>query len=78
VAIIETLHFVWVVTSLSLVGFSEEHNAYIFRIQTCRVWNLFIQIDTLGGIPVPTAWHVLGSQMEERPPDMEVSCEYIE
>jgi hypothetical protein len=31
-----------------------------------------------GGIPVPTAWRVLGLRMEERPPDMEVSCEYIE
>jgi hypothetical protein len=27
---------------------------------------------------VPTAWHVLGLRMEERPPAMEVSCEYIE
>jgi hypothetical protein len=32
----------------------------------------------LGGVPVPTAWHVLGLRMEERPPAMEVSCEYIE
>jgi hypothetical protein len=32
----------------------------------------------LGGIPVRTAWRVLGLRMEERPPDMEVSCEYIE
>jgi hypothetical protein len=32
----------------------------------------------LGGIPVPTAWHFLGLRIEERPPDMEVSCEYIE
>jgi hypothetical protein len=32
----------------------------------------------LGGIPVPTAWRVLGLRMGERPPDMEVSCEYIE
>jgi hypothetical protein len=32
----------------------------------------------LGGIPVSTAWRVLGLRMEERPPDMEVSCEYIE
>jgi hypothetical protein len=32
----------------------------------------------LGGIPVPTAWRVLGLRMEEWPPDMEVSCEYIE
>jgi hypothetical protein len=32
----------------------------------------------LGGVPVPTAWRVLGLQMEERPPAMEGSCEYIE
>jgi hypothetical protein len=32
----------------------------------------------LRGIPVATAWRVLGLRMEERPPDMEVSCEYIE
>jgi hypothetical protein len=30
------------------------------------------------GVPVPTAWRVLGLRMEERPPAMEVSCEYIE
>jgi hypothetical protein len=28
--------------------------------------------------PVPTAWRVLGLRMEERPPAMEGSCEYIE
>jgi hypothetical protein len=27
----------------------------------------------LGGVPVPTAWRVLGLGMEERPPAMEVS-----
>jgi exonuclease III len=32
----------------------------------------------LRGVPVPTAWRVIGLRMEERPPDMEVSCEYIE
>jgi hypothetical protein len=37
-----------------------------------------VLISLLGGIPVPTAWRVLGLRMEERPPDMEVSCEYIE
>jgi hypothetical protein len=36
------------------------------------------EVIPLGGIPVPTAWRVLGLRMEERPPDMEVSCEYIE
>jgi hypothetical protein len=36
------------------------------------------RVPMLGGIPVPTAWRVLGLRMEERPPDMEVSCEYIE
>jgi hypothetical protein len=29
-------------------------------------------------VPVPTAWRVLGLRMEERSPDMEDSCEYIE
>jgi hypothetical protein len=32
----------------------------------------------LGGVPVPTAWRVLGLRIEEGPPVMEVSCEYIE
>jgi hypothetical protein len=32
----------------------------------------------LGGVPVPTAWRVLGLRIEERPPAMEVSCEYNE
>jgi hypothetical protein len=32
----------------------------------------------LGGVPVPTAWRVLVLLMEERPPAMVVSCEYIE
>jgi hypothetical protein len=31
----------------------------------------------LGGVPVPTAWRVLGLLMEERPPAMKASCEYI-
>jgi hypothetical protein len=29
-------------------------------------------------VPVITAWRVLRLRMEERPPDMEDSCEYIE
>jgi hypothetical protein len=29
-------------------------------------------------VPVPIAWRVLGLRMEERPPAMEGSCEYIE
>jgi hypothetical protein len=29
-------------------------------------------------IPVTTVWRVLRLLMEERPPDMEGSCEYIE
>jgi hypothetical protein len=32
----------------------------------------------LGGVPVPAAWRILGLRMEERPPAMEISCEYIE
>jgi hypothetical protein len=30
------------------------------------------------GVPVTTAWRVLSLRMEERPPDMEGSCEYTE
>jgi hypothetical protein len=29
-------------------------------------------------VPVTTAWQVLGSRIEGRPPAIEVSCEYIE
>jgi hypothetical protein len=29
-------------------------------------------------VPVTTTWRVLRLRMEERPPDMEGSCEYIE
>jgi hypothetical protein len=36
------------------------------------------QVGGLGWFPVTTAWRVLGSRMEERPPAMEGSCEYIE
>jgi hypothetical protein len=32
----------------------------------------------LGGVPVTTAWRVLGLRVDERPPAMEVRCEYIE
>jgi hypothetical protein len=32
----------------------------------------------LGGVSVTTAWRVLGLRMEEQPPAMEVSCDYIE
>jgi hypothetical protein len=43
-----------------------------------RLIHVVPEIPMLGGIPVPTAWRVLGLRMEERPPYMEVSCEYIE
>jgi hypothetical protein len=39
---------------------------------------VMIKFPMLGGVPVPTAWRILGLLMEERPPAMEVSCEYIE
>jgi hypothetical protein len=31
-----------------------------------------------GALIGPIAWRILVLRMEERPPDMEVSCEYIE
>jgi hypothetical protein len=43
-----------------------------------NMWDIVNDLETENGIPVPTAWRVLGLRMEERPPAMEVSCEYIE
>jgi hypothetical protein len=64
----------------------------IIYIQGTGGWNTTIQFPAkagyfsslshpnsmLGRVPVPTAWRVLGLRMEERPPAMEVTCEYIE
>jgi hypothetical protein len=35
-------------------------------------------VDCVKWVPVTTAWRVLGLRMEERPPGMKGSCEYIE
>jgi hypothetical protein len=51
------------------------HNGRTMFFCICYYFQFIARI---GGIPVPTAWRVLGLRMEERPPDMEVSCEYIE
>jgi hypothetical protein len=58
----------------------KEHRLRVFEDRVLkRIFGPNRLIDAmLGGIPVPTAWRVLGLRMEERPPDMEVSCEYIE
>jgi hypothetical protein len=32
----------------------------------------------VGWVPVMTAWRVLGLRMQERPPALEGSCEYVE
>jgi hypothetical protein len=39
------------------------------------VWRKGLQI---GRVPVTTAWRALGLHVEDRPPDMEGSWEYIE
>jgi hypothetical protein len=39
---------------------------------------LYMHIYPCKWVPVTTAWRVLGLRMEERPPGMEGSCEYIE
>jgi hypothetical protein len=36
------------------------------------------EVAIFGGSFVTTAWHNLRLRMEERPPDEEGSCEYIE
>jgi hypothetical protein len=43
-----------------------------------NILNIILGHTMLGGVPVPTAWLVLVLRMEERPPAMEVSWEYIE
>jgi hypothetical protein len=49
----------------------------IMRIQlTCFL--KYVSDLLVRGVPVPTAWRVLGLRMEEWPPAMEVNCEYIE
>jgi hypothetical protein len=35
-------------------------------------------VPMLGGVPVPTARGIPGLRMEEQPPDIDVSCEFIE
>jgi hypothetical protein len=40
-------------------------------------FTVVVVVHVLGGVPVPTAWRVLGLWMEEQPPAMEVSWEYI-
>jgi hypothetical protein len=65
---------------------SEIGNAYVRTVEqianamfSSKKLSMFVRNNAmLGGIPVPTAWRVLGLRMEERPPDMEASCEYIE
>jgi hypothetical protein len=49
-----------------------EHYSEQFPATTYKMFTM------LGGVPVPTAWRVLGLRMEEWPPAMEVSCEYTE
>ena len=50
----------------------------------CRIWHnfamLFLFIAALldKRVSVNTAWRVLRLRMEERPPDIEDSCEYTE
>jgi hypothetical protein len=39
---------------------------------------LFTYMSHVKWVPVTTAWRVLGLRMEERPPGMEGSWEYIE
>jgi hypothetical protein len=43
-----------------------------------KLGTLTTAADHVKWVPVTTAWRVLGLRMEERPPGMEGSCEYIE
>jgi hypothetical protein len=52
--------------------------AFCFSLIRATCHTHLILLDLLGGFPVTTSWRVLGLRMEERPPAMEDSCEYIE
>jgi hypothetical protein len=65
------------------------HKVNCHHVSSTNLMNVFYSILGFGGIymerpcnvkwvPVTTAWRVLGLRMEERPPGMEGSCEYIE
>jgi hypothetical protein len=49
------------------VGFQLQKGLFFFSYKIHVRW-----------VPVTTAWRVLGLRMEERPPAIEVSCDYIE
>jgi hypothetical protein len=64
---------------LKYVYFNRKNNSY--RIICMRIYVHFVYLLLLfhdKWVPVTTAWRVLRVQMEERPPDMEGSCEYFE
>jgi hypothetical protein len=52
------------------------HTELCITEDNLRMYSIILTM--LGGVPVPTAWRVLVLQMEERPPAIGVSCEYIE
>jgi hypothetical protein len=53
--------------------FDQSYANYQQLYETCILY----QMCCVKWVPVTTAWHVLRLRMEERPPDMEGSCEYI-
>jgi hypothetical protein len=61
-----------------ILGSLDRSHTYITINNTETLNSVFVQYSVLGGFPVTTAWCVLGLRMEERPPAMEGSCEYIE
>jgi hypothetical protein len=54
------------------------HKRIISAVKRVEFIRIGCHTSMLGGVPVPTAWRIFGLRMEERPPAMEVSCEYIE
>jgi hypothetical protein len=51
---------------------------WLFYCSFVRNWSCQVLKPRDKWVPVTTAWRVLRLRMEERPPDMEGSCEYIE
>jgi hypothetical protein len=72
----ETNHVskVWSVAAILWLQFM----VHVMQFPMTNVLYLYISTSRVMWVPVTTAWRVLRLRMEERPPVMEGSCEYIE
>jgi hypothetical protein len=72
---------VQIIPQISIVGFVQACKVSGGFFGVCNTSLYFIVLAMpihVRWVPATTAWHILRLQIEERPPAMEGSCEYIE